>query len=92
MSEEKFTQGEWHCKDFNSLNQSVQYVRSGTSEICVLYQSVDVNAANAHLISAAPEMYHVLVDLIAEKKANFGDNSCEHLDLILAKARGEQAP
>ncbi len=95
---EKFTQGDWNCNHFNKINNDVQYVRNEHAEICTLYKGVEVNAANAHLIAAAPEMYIKLKGLI--KTIDWLDEiTHDNIELdclsneikeLLAKARGEK--
>lgn len=94
----KFTKSEWNIKTTGHYyNGERQYKHE------VLVDGIGVacfedSTANAHLIAAAPEMYHMLNRVIQAQKD--ADNEIEHSDLLhflyddieklLAKARGEQ--
>lgn len=81
MSEAKFTGGVW----------GLEY---GLVVICGIHYEFD-NAYDAHLISAAPEMYEVLetiVDCSTVKIIDLGDGmtiDIESIKQLLVKARGE---
>lgn len=87
MSEEKFTQGEWHCKGFPSISVK------GNGFICKVlerYMDRTERVANANLIAAAPEMYRMLSGMY-ETSCITGEDGEEvdEIKELLAKARGE---
>lgn len=102
--ETKFTKGEWEVIDGTLVGEQVLFVHvNGNGVVCILTNQVDAHLpvsvegkANAHLIAAAPEMYHMLNRVIQAQKD--ADNEIEHSDLLhflyddieklLAKARG----
>ena len=90
MSEAKFTKGPWDIE----IGCSQAFV---TTENKFIHESIvdiatgnrDERVANAHLIAAAPEMYEMLEHI----NLTLGDEYSDELDkieVILAKARGEQ--
>jgi hypothetical protein len=66
MSNEKFTQGEWVAKHRNNheLQTTFMGVVIGDEFIDFGFASRTEHKANAHLISAAPDMYRAGRDLI----------------------------
>lgn len=102
MSEAKFAKGNW--KVFNSGSQfAVGPLSSDNDQSYGMmnvvswiekfdYFTEEQSEANAHLISAAPEMYDILDEIIKYSKTN-GDYllpvCVEELESLLAKARGE---
>jgi hypothetical protein len=86
MSETKFTKGLWTSNGHSCVSV-------GSKVLCVFTDS-SVNTgdetedyANAHLVSAAPEMYAMLESLAED----YGFSHPVHKDIqaLLAKARGE---
>lgn len=96
MSNEKFTQGEWKAVvEHNVIDTALVYFsdRGG----------INLSAApnpipNAHLISAAPNMYRALSEVntaISESKSEIEladkvTSLCHNISQALEKARGEQ--
>jgi len=103
MSEEKFTKGDWVIQEGDTFvdgSNIASELREGMIPIVeVKYAYLDdeemteietEQLANAHLISAAPQMYRMLETLI-----NRYPNSPHIQDPViklLAKARGEHEP
>ena len=100
MSELKFTPGPWfrkgkmvlHCAPEKELpldlpNGVVARCLGGPKD----WDGLDDEAnANASLISAAPEMYDMLVKFRNFLRYGNGGHLSQSLDKLLAKARGEQ--
>lgn len=107
MSNEKFTQGEWHIwKD----NSTIPFIFGEDGDAVALmcgkqhydfktisriddYIEPEKVLSNAHLIAAAPEMYHALVDLVGKcrpgwREVNVSDETIEKALKALKKARG----
>lgn len=98
MSNEKFTQGEWYsvcaevlCYDESSLQPSLAINLSGCCD-----SSEEV--LNAHIISAAPDMYRALRNVVCSPSERRGDIvqvaltqvEVDAIRAALAKADGEQ--
>jgi hypothetical protein len=90
MSEDKFTRGPWHYDaDFKSIyNKQCNYICDAPLN----------NAADKHLIAAAPEMYDFIKKVFDIQKNHYGYAMELHMAMIrlaeeseqlLAKARGE---
>lgn len=95
---EKFTQGEWVVNETTlaSVNCNkkhiamVNFFNSGKEDAVTEKECI----ANAHLISAAPDMYAELKKLIKEindlSSVEYGEYPCtKKAENILAKARSE---
>ena len=100
MSEAKFTKGEWIAfyphEVLVSGHISVES-ESGRliSQVEVYKSDIDEKTANAHLIAAAPEMYHKLAEVEEYLDSIVGEHSYhrtmrEDITELLAKARGEK--
>ena len=97
MSNEKFTQGEWAVEE-NAYGEFT--VSSDGEEIAFPIEGyTNINRkANAHLISAAPDMYRALRDVLPECEqqqdgyytANLTQYEVEAIRAALAKADVEQ--
>lgn len=101
----KFTKGEWKVGSFQDEPQarSVTTVYSGDSkvaEVCKTgFQDIQERQANAHLISAAPDMYealrHASIVLYNLKVSNLGELTQQQellrleIDRILNKTEGK---
>ena len=96
----KFTKGEWiavQMEDVNSI-YNIHYTApdSEYSQASITLYNQD-NAANAHLISAAPDMYELLKEFIPMDEDGNGEfqynEGSEYLGKkvieLLTKARGE---
>ena len=98
---ERFTQGEWVVSEQRdevsvymgeAVNSPYEY---NCSDVwwCDSYWSEDDETAiaNAHLISAAPDMYRALKGIVSNSsiQANF-PHECEIAEAALAKADGEK--
>jgi hypothetical protein len=84
MSETKFTKGPWHYDaDFKSIyNKQCNYICDAPLN----------NAADKHLIAAAPEMYALLDEISDGLLEAGGCGNCvlaKRIEALLAKARGE---
>ena len=100
MSEEKFTPGKWEIEERSAHSGSYSMygfsIMTNKHRICMCQTDDDRNIpqmkANAHLISAAPEMY-ALLKMIADPTTFMGAQTCEELrtaiNAVLKKARGE---
>ena len=95
MSKEKFTQGEWLIGYDN--DHAGEYINVGMAQLYNNYHDKEQaaqNAHDAHLITAAPDMYRIL-DMLEELSAPQEYISNEEFSAIckiketLAKARGE---
>ncbi len=96
MSEAKFTKGPWKITESKLQNKIIiegdNYVISDVND-----PTMNEDIANAHLIAAAPEMYEALLYLIPLIKELHNitdhklklDNVAYEINLLLAKARGE---
>jgi len=91
MRKEKFTQGEWKIVE-TGLNYypDIKIECNGDSVCCEIHGN-DHGKPNAHLIKAAPKMYHLLEDAMCLLAEN--DNECKALSkqirFLRAEARGE---
>lgn len=92
MSEAKFTKGKRHITEMRLENKIIietdSRVIADISDPCM-----DEDIANAHLISAAPDMYDELKairDIFEAHDAEVFKDSIECLDNVLARARGEE--
>lgn len=90
MSIEKFTQGEWKVVNIG-LTGDIFDVQFGDDGECV---AEDVHTeADANLIAAAPKMYKTLAEistmLLFKEKTQEQKDLKEHIDILLAEARGE---
>ena len=86
MSKTKFTKGLWTSNGHSCVSV-------GSKVLCVFTDS-SVNTgdetedyANAHLVSAAPEMYAMLESLAED--CGFSHHVHKDIQALLAKARGE---
>lgn len=97
MSNERFTQGEWVVSDHrdevsvcmgDAVDSPYEYNCSDVWS-CESYWSDDDETAiaNAHLISAAPDMYRILKRIM--QPYGLEDLSHEEIEAALAKADGE---
>jgi len=87
-----FTKGEWFIEDYDSM---LEITSKGHGSICtvecsyqleeMLIDPTDEQQANAHLISAAPDMYKALEALSKGEGLQPGTT----IESILLKARGE---
>jgi hypothetical protein len=92
MSETKFTKGLWTSNGHSCVSV-------GSKVLCVFTDS-SVNTgdetedyANAHLVSAAPEMYALLDEISDGLLEAGGFGNCElakRIEALLAKARGDK--
>jgi hypothetical protein len=98
MSKTKFTLGPWEAKTstYGGIDFGLVYIKGGGFDVSGAPDPI----ANAHLISAAPEMYDALVsfsDLLAALSEKIKIDGHEEifietkieLEELLAKARGE---
>ena len=104
MSKENFTRGEWFVEEYHTMldisvveHGGVCTVHTDTAMREHLIDPTPEQAANAHLIAAAPDMYRMLSKLSMYVNG-FDDGgvdfkSCEQvandIQKLLAKARGE---
>ena len=91
MSGEKFTKGEWEVSNaYPSVDILHEHPAVWSGGYCVAQMcDLEESTANAHLIAAAPEMYHALNDIV---KLGLDDDckiNIDSLKRLLAKARGE---
>ena len=87
MSNTKFTKGEWavSIQGFDDFKSIAVIVPNGGFEVT----NIPDAEANAHLIAAAPDMYHYLDEL---KNKMIGNKAIEYknqIEQLLKKARGE---
>lgn len=106
MTEAKFTKGPWVsygsgvATEAYGLKPDRTYGHGcGATFVCCLndgeyheYKDREEQEANAHLISAAPDMYEALEDAAMEIRhlARGTTDSYDAIMALLAKARGEQ--
>ena len=84
MSVEKFTQGKWFANGaFVEIDETGNEIVSGVG-----HGSNEELQANAHLISAAPDMYRMLRKMQKVKNLE-RDIDWDKVESILAKADGE---
>jgi hypothetical protein len=86
MSDAKFTPGPWRierdaCKFVKTIGPISAEKDSAGSWLCIIDE-------DAHLISAAPEMYELLYK-ISKGEVSFSLDLLNEIDKVLAKARGE---
>jgi hypothetical protein len=83
MNEAKFTRGEWevYTRGLGEFKEIDILVPKGGFSITHMPDA----EANAHLIAAAPYMYHMLEQLKNGEGLSPGDT----IERLLAKARGE---
>ena len=100
MSAPKWTPGPWEIGDPNDKTGADIGIHSSDwviADMCKDVCKLTVNQqANAHLITAAPELYAALHNLLNRIKhdpeaKNWWPNTQEEARAALAKARGEQA-
>lgn len=94
MSEAKFTKGEWVPALRNDDELQTTFFGIVFGGVFLQIGSGNENRINAHLIAAAPEMYHKLVEVESHLDSIAGEyayNRTMHDEIIelLAKARGE---
>lgn len=99
MSNEKFTQGEWVVKD-GHYPSMIDIHCGDCMRMCVVITATDLTfeqgierEANAHLISAAPDMYRALRGLLEAHRHVYGldgawDSEVKAAEKALAKADG----
>lgn len=85
MTERNWTPGEWRVDGGQITSDELHEMDCIVSHVCG-------GKANAHLISAAPDMYEALTELIL--KVKLIDHECEFdlcldAEQALAKAKGE---
>jgi len=85
MSEAKFTKGEWVISERH--NEYYVEANHDSEGFCDLICEGVYEEENAHLISAAPEMYEMLERCKKEMSKSGYDAS--PIENLLAKARGE---
>ena len=100
MSNEKFTQGEWHIwKDKSTI--PFIFGKDGYAIACMCGKQKDYSVigclddylepekvlANAYLIAAAPEMYECICDALTDLQML--DGMRNHFEAVLKKARGQ---
>ena len=94
MSKEKFTQGEWLLKDGYQVGIKVSFGDGFfTLASCQVFNE---GKANAHLISAAPDMFECLLIAVGSIKeichvrgVTLPNSTIKRCEKALAKARGE---
>lgn len=91
MSNEKFTQGEWrvvptgaHWNNPELQNLQICYSDVGECVCDTVYEKAD-----AHLISAAPDMYRALQKVMSYQGEHMEDWLYDECVAALAKADGE---
>lgn len=84
MSEAKFTKGAWNVKTTMCYSSCDKKCRHEVLVNDIAVTCLEDSIANAHLITAAPEMYHMLEALRLGCSPKKGE-----LNKLLAKARGE---
>lgn len=96
MKDTKFTNGPWFIENnFCTLDVSskdngiVCSVECGYQLSEQLIDPSDEEQANAHLITAAPDMYALLVELVKSVENDCSDFSMFAVKSLLSKARGE---
>lgn len=108
MSNEKFTQGEWFVEEYHTMldisvveHGGVCTVHTDTAMREHLIDPTPEQAANAHLIASAPDMYReiesdidTLIEFIKTLKEHSNDwlfytSELDRKEMLLAKARGE---
>lgn len=95
MSEAKFTPGPWEIHHNGSYYDIG--INDGTSVLSPVFPTVCIGVmtdqkANAHLISAAPDLYELLAAadmLIIWESMGFTNEFADRVEAALAKARGE---
>lgn len=96
MSKVKFTKGPWSIEQQNKINWILSAEDNFNKAVAKVTKygssDTDVMNANAHLISAAPEMYELLEDYVSFVERGdaegFNQMFCVVKEL-LSKARGE---
>lgn len=95
----KFTKGEWKVVEGPQGNVPIPkehcaaatvYVWDDKRGINKVIASSTYSEEDAHLISAAPDMYEALGAVWNDPDMRMSDTSFELLEKALAKARGEQ--
>jgi len=87
---ENFTKGPWIAAETGEFNHMVCAV-SRTNTVYAKGEVLGNPAYDAALIAAAPEMYEILSEIIANSSFNVEhSDASDKIELILAKARGEQ--
>tara|TARA_R110000744_G_scaffold80855_1_gene158912 strand:- start:433 stop:726 length:294 start_codon:yes stop_codon:yes gene_type:complete len=93
----KFTKGKWEIFTKKQINDGAVRYRVNEGKMSLLE-----GIANAHLIAAAPDMYKELYELrssllgmidcgiVAEQHFDYIERKMMSIDIVLAKARGEQ--
>lgn len=87
MSKEKFTQGEWETRPGNTTVLDKKGLPIAMVYRAEYYRTKEEAFANAAVIKAAPEMYHLLEQLhgtLSKVPVLQGE-----IDKVLKKARGE---
>ena len=88
----QFTPGPWKMREVGDLDIAYS-IDAGRNAVADVYNHADEWEANAHLIAAAPELYRVLTNAVAQYDAIKGGpiiGALEAARSILAKARGDQ--
>ena len=91
MKNTKFTEGEWKVVNMG-LSGDLFDIESDYSDGCIA-EIVD-NKHDARLIASAPEMYHLLQEIVTNFKhgnsdhAEINDSYIDVIDRLLTKARG----
>ena len=93
----KFTPGPWSIeKSEYPDGAGYCYINAKDKNIggdVIVFQGIN-NMANAALIAAAPEMYallsNILNDLETDGIISLNDNAANDIQMLLAKARGEE--
>jgi len=98
--ETKFTPGPWSFVKNEGVGDPWFTVLSGSWDVARNQHSnrdLKTEKANAHLITAAPDLYEALIDLLAEQNGpplihhqESWERAMDHARSALAKARGEE--
>jgi len=98
MSSEKFTHGEWKSENFAESDNSYDYVITSDKGVVGYWRGCKerqkdnywtLSKSDAHLISAAPDMYRLLKKMQGVKNLE-RDIDWDEVEQVLSKARGEQ--
>jgi len=92
MSEPKFTPGPWKYDILGKEGVCVVIFGKDKLPLASLYHNPRKNTeqkANAHLISAAPEMYGILAELLEYRAIHIPSEKTK-VEAVLKKARGEK--
>lgn len=93
MTEPKFTKGEWLANNVTKNERQVRCPSSAAANFRICRLRGPDRDANSHLISAAPELYQALSDLVSSLETEHAVvclvQEINFARAALAKARGE---